>query len=53
MSSTPGADGVLRRDWVKAASFYAKFGVTEAQFRQGVPNVEIPGGDVPDGILHY
>jgi hypothetical protein len=37
ISTTPGAEGVLQRDWVKAARFYARFGITEAQFRQGAP----------------
>ena len=37
ISGTPGAEEVLRRDWVKAARFYANFGITETQFRQGVP----------------
>ena len=27
---------ILRRDWVKAARFYARFGITETQFRNGV-----------------
>ena len=29
-----------RRDWVQAARFYARFGITEAQFRFGVPDTE-------------
>ena len=37
IARTPGAEEVLRRDWIKAARFYARFGVTEAQFRRGVP----------------
>ena len=36
ISGTPGAEEVLRRDWVKAARFYASFGITEGQFRHGV-----------------
>ena len=30
------AEVVLRRDWVKAARFYASLGITEALFRDGV-----------------
>ncbi len=37
ISTTPGAEEVLRRDWVKAARFYAKFGITATQFWIGVP----------------
>jgi hypothetical protein len=39
--ATPGAEEVLRRDWVKAARFYASFGITERLFRFGVPQVEL------------
>jgi hypothetical protein len=28
---------MLTRDWRKAAWFYARFGITEGQFRNGVP----------------
>ena len=27
----------LARDWRKAAWFYARFGITEARFRTGIP----------------
>jgi hypothetical protein len=37
VSATPGAEEVLQRDWVKAGRFYALFGISENQFRQGVP----------------
>ena len=37
VSATPGAEEVLRRDWMKAAHFYARFAITEAQFSNGVP----------------
>jgi hypothetical protein len=37
ISGTPCAEVTLRQDWVKAASFYARFEITEMQFRQGVP----------------
>jgi len=37
ISATPGAEEVLRQDWVKAARFYARFGITEGLLRLGVP----------------
>jgi len=37
ISATMGAEEVLRQDWVKAACFYARFGISESAFRQGVP----------------
>jgi hypothetical protein len=40
ISAIPGAEAVLRHDWVRAAHFYARFGITEEQFRQGVPLLE-------------
>ena len=40
VSVTPGAEGVLRQDWMKAAQFYARFGITEAQFLHGIPDSE-------------
>ena len=36
VSTTPGSEEVLRRDWKKAMLFYRSFGVTEALFRYGV-----------------
>lgn len=45
---TPGLVEVLASDWKKAARFYARFGITEGEFRHGVPTavteqeVEIP-----------
>jgi hypothetical protein len=38
ISATPGAEEVLRRDWSRATHFYARYGITEAQFRRGVPS---------------
>ncbi len=38
ISAPPGAEEILRRDWKKAARFYAKHGITEQQFRQGIPS---------------
>jgi hypothetical protein len=44
ISATPGAEEILRRDWVKAARFYGRFGITEELFRQGVPSEEAKVG---------
>ncbi len=38
ISATPGAEEVLRQDWMKAVRFYVRFGITEGQFRQGIPS---------------
>ena len=35
----------LAADWLKAARFYAAFGITEAQFRQGIPRDEMASVD--------
>ncbi|MGA3023025.1 MAG: hypothetical protein ABSE66_09570 [Thermoplasmata archaeon] len=45
ISAAPGAEHVLRRDWVKAAHLYARFGITEEVLRRGVPAVPV---DDPD-----
>jgi hypothetical protein len=37
VSTIPGLADALRNDWKKAASFYSRFGITESQFRHGVP----------------
>ena len=37
MSNTPGLSETLESDWKRAAHFYARFGITEAMFRSGVP----------------
>ncbi|MGA8092569.1 MAG: hypothetical protein WB984_08795 [Thermoplasmata archaeon] len=49
ISGTPGAEETLRRDWAKAAHFYARFGVTQAQFRHGVQSWDNPSEDDPLG----
>jgi hypothetical protein len=36
VSTTPGLADTLALDWEMAARFYARSGITEAQFRQGV-----------------
>ena len=35
VATHPGLAEALARDWRKAAWFYARFGITEAQFRVG------------------
>jgi len=48
ISNGPGTAEVLRQDWVKAAHFYARFGITETMFRTGVPASEsAPEGETP------
>ena len=37
VSATPGLTETLAHDWQRAARFYVRFGITEAQFRSGVP----------------
>jgi hypothetical protein len=41
ISATPGAEEVLQQDWMRAARFYAGFGITEKQFRRGVAAAEV------------
>ena len=38
VSTTPGLLEILQSDWTRAARFYARFGVTGAMFRFGVPD---------------
>ena len=42
MPQTPGLNDILACDWQKAARFYARFGINETLFRNGVPAVEDP-----------
>jgi hypothetical protein len=49
ISATLGAREVLRHDWVRAASFYARFGITETQFWHGVPDGVCLDLPAPDG----
>ena len=37
VATTLGLAETLARDWRKASRFYARFEITEAQFRHGVP----------------
>ena len=41
VTCTPGLAEMVQRDWARAARFYAKFGITESQFRHGVPSLEL------------
>jgi hypothetical protein len=45
LSTTPGLAETIVRDWRKAARFYARFGITEGEFRLGVPPEEGAGVD--------
>jgi hypothetical protein len=49
VSTSPGVDVVLRQDWVRAAQFYAKFGITEQEFRHGAPAADDGEGLLPEG----
>ncbi len=48
-AATPGAHDVLQRDWIRAARFYAKFGIAETQFRTGVLDGICSGTSNSDG----
>jgi hypothetical protein len=37
VATTPVLAETLRRDWVKGARFYTRFGITEAMLRRGIP----------------
>jgi hypothetical protein len=37
VTTTPGLAEIVARDWQRAARFYARFGITETWFRNGVP----------------
>jgi len=47
VSSTPGLAETLAVDWQKAARFYARFRVTEAQFRYGARDAPGDEADNP------
>jgi hypothetical protein len=38
VSTTPGLEEIAQSDWKRAALFCARFGVTESQFRHGIPD---------------
>ncbi|MCI4317346.1 MAG: hypothetical protein L3J96_02305, partial [Thermoplasmata archaeon] len=39
LAGTPGAAEAMRADWRREAGFLARFGITQSQFRNGVPAV--------------
>ena len=41
VATTPGLAEMLRRNWPKAARFYAKFGMKKVLLRHGVPVEEV------------
>ncbi len=45
VATRPGLADELARHGVKAARFYARFGITEAMYRRGVPSHE-PGHEI-------
>jgi hypothetical protein len=52
VSTTPGLADALREDWRRAARFFARFGITEGQFRNGVSaSGRDPGSDEFDVAL--
>ena len=50
IAGTPELAEVLKSDWLRAARFYAKFGVTEGLVRQEVPAGEVGGEDLAEGV---
>jgi hypothetical protein len=50
VSHTPGLAGVLTNDWMKAALNLARFGITEAMFRNGVSVGDATGERIADAI---
>jgi len=51
VAAHPGMAEILARDWHKAACFYARFGITEGQFRGGVPTESSGVLDKPRATL--
>jgi hypothetical protein len=45
VSTTPGLSETLASDRKRAARFYARFGITERQYRVGVPVSALPSDD--------
>ena len=50
IATTPGAADAMRADWRKEAAFLARFGVTQAQFRKGMPPSAVEITDDEDAI---
>jgi len=51
LSNHPGMAEVLARDWRKAGWVYARFGITEGQFRRGMVSPEGESIDPTGSIL--
>jgi hypothetical protein len=51
VSSTPGLAEILAADWKKAAFFYTRFRVSEAQLRHGIPGGETTEGEVTEPLI--
>jgi hypothetical protein len=41
VSKTPGLADVIATNWQRAAMFYTRFEITEAEFRNGVPTDDL------------
>ncbi|MGP8159509.1 MAG: hypothetical protein ACLPWO_07915 [Thermoplasmata archaeon] len=53
VATTPGLAETLAANWQKAAHFYAKFGITEERFQQGVPGSPLNREFIPIGnVIH-
>jgi len=48
VSGSRNAKEVLLQDWIKAAHFYGRFGITETLLRHGVPGADSPEGDLAE-----
>ncbi len=42
LAGVPGSEETLARDWILEAHFYARWGITQEQFRHGVPDSAEP-----------
>jgi hypothetical protein len=43
LARVPGAADAISADWRREAGFLARFGITQAQFRGGVAEIDLPG----------
>ena len=51
VSNTPGLAEILVADWQRAARFYARFGISEVQFRSGIPDITAEEGGTAKGFI--
>jgi len=51
VSTSPGLAQTLAANWKKATRFYARFSITEAQFRNGVPPSIVEDKDYANSLL--